>query len=78
MSSLVDARIKSIVSSVLHVNLAEISDSASADTIESWDSLAHMRLVLALEEEFDVTFDASQISEITSLSSLNSVISSLI
>jgi len=30
---------------------AEIDDQASIDSLDSWDSLAHMRLILAIEAE---------------------------
>jgi acyl carrier protein len=33
-----------------------IREDSSPDTIPEWDSLKHMRLVLALEEEFSVRF----------------------
>ena len=35
--------------------------------IGTWDSLTHMNLIVALEEEFDVTFDEEEISEMISL-----------
>ena len=35
----------------------EINEESSPDTIESWDSLRHMNIVIALEEEFNVQFD---------------------
>jgi acyl carrier protein len=38
-----------------------VNEKSSPDSIESWDSLNHMKLVLALEEEFNVTFTDDQI-----------------
>ena len=35
--------------------------------IGTWDSLNHMNLIVALEEEFDVTFDEEEINEMISL-----------
>lgn len=39
---------------VLGVNAAAIDEDSSPDTIATWDSLRHMNLMLALEEEFSV------------------------
>ena len=43
--------------------VSEIDENASPDTIETWDSLAHMNLIVALEEEFGVTFTNDEIME---------------
>ena len=57
-------RIKKVMSAVFEVPVEEINDKSSSDTIESWDSLKHMNLVVALEEEFDVHFNYEDIVEI--------------
>ena len=49
-------RIKKVMSEVLDINIEEITDSTSPDLIESWDSLKHMNLIVALEEEFSIEF----------------------
>ena len=36
------------------------------DTIENWDSLRHLNLILALEEEFEVSFDEEETINIVS------------
>jgi len=50
-----------VISQVLEVPLNEITLESSSDTIESWDSLKHMNLILALEDEFDIQFSDDQI-----------------
>lgn len=49
------------ISKVLEVPVDEIELTSSPDTLASWDSLKHMNLILALEEEFGVMFDDDQI-----------------
>ena len=44
-----------VISAVLNVDIGSIGPDSSRDTIESWDSLRHLNLILALEEEFGVT-----------------------
>ncbi len=59
-------KLKEVLSRIFNVDLNLITDDASPDTIENWDSLRHMNLVLALEEEFDVEFTDDQVVEILS------------
>jgi acyl carrier protein len=40
---------------------------SSPDNITSWDSLQHLNLVLALEQEFQVQFSPEEIEEILSV-----------
>lgn len=53
---------------VFNVPEVSIDSLSSPDTIESWDSLMHMNLVTALEEEFSVRFTYEQISEMLNFS----------
>ena len=61
-----EQKLKQVLSRIFNVSLDMISESASPDTIESWDSIRHMNLVLALEEEFDIEFTDDQVVEILS------------
>ena len=58
--------VKSVLASVLEVNLAQIDDESSMDTIGSWDSLRQMNLVLALEEAFAVSIPDDDAANATS------------
>jgi acyl carrier protein len=61
-----DERIRKVMAAVFGVPAAAIPDDASPDTIANWDSVRHMSLILALEEEFGVRFDEEQIAEMIS------------
>ena len=63
MVSKMNDRVFRVVSQVLNVPLAQINVESSPDNLKEWDSLKHMNLVLALEEEFDVQFSEDQIVE---------------
>jgi len=71
-------RIKKIMSIVFITPLEQINDDASPDTIESWDSLKHMSLVVALEEEFDIEFKDKHIAEMLNLKIIELIIKKLI
>ena len=57
-----DEKIKEVMATVFEVEPADINDSSSPDTIANWDSLRHMNLIVALEEEFSVSFKEEDIS----------------
>ena len=63
MGNMVEDRIKNVMSAVFEIPVNQIKDNSSADTIESWDSLKHMNLVVALEEEFEIEFKDDEIIE---------------
>jgi len=58
-----EAKVKEVLSRILEITVEEIDEETSPDTVESWDSLQHMNLVMALEEEFGVQFTEIQVVE---------------
>ena len=54
-------KVFSIISKIMAVPLEEVNEDSSPDSIENWDSLKHMNLVLALEQEFEIQFTDEQI-----------------
>jgi acyl carrier protein len=69
------SKIKDIMSAVFEVNASDIPDTANTSNVENWDSLNHMNLVVALEQEFNITFDDEEIVQITSLDTIEKVVS---
>jgi len=61
-----EKRIKKVISEVLCVPMEEIQPDFSSDTAEQWSSLAHLTLIIALEEEFGVHFSDSESVELRS------------
>jgi len=56
--------LKQTLSDVLKVDVSTIDETASVDTIDNWDSLNHLNLVLALEQQFNISFTEEQTVEI--------------
>jgi acyl carrier protein len=61
-----EQKLKELLSKIFEVPLNDISDNATPDTIETWDSLRHMSLVIALEQAFNVELSDDQVVEILS------------
>ena len=74
MNNNIGDRIKNVMSAVFEIPTGEIDDESSPDTIESWDSLKHMNLVVALEEEFNVEFTDNNIIELINMKLIMAVL----
>jgi acyl carrier protein len=59
-------RIKNVMAAVFGIAPEQISDDASPHDIKGWDSIKHMNLVLALEEEFGIQFEDAEIPSLVS------------
>lgn len=68
-------RFKSILSTILLVPASEILDTTSAESLDTWDSLNHISLLGALEQEFGVTINTDRIEKTRSVAALRSVLS---
>jgi acyl carrier protein len=63
-------RVIRVTSQVLNVPAGSITDDSSPRTVEGWDSLGHMNLMLALEEEFGVQFSDERIMQLLSVGAI--------
>jgi acyl carrier protein len=54
-------KITSIMASVFEVDPTAINENTSPDSLETWDSINHMNLVQALEEQFEINFTDEEI-----------------
>lgn len=43
-----------IMADIMEVDAKDINDETSPDTLDQWDSLSHVQLVLGLEKAFDI------------------------
>ncbi len=59
-----------IVAGIMGVHPADVSETASPDSLRSWDSLRHMKLILAVEETFGVRLTDEEIVSITDVRSI--------
>ncbi len=63
MSAEAGQRLALLLSELFLLPVEQVTDDLSKDTVEMWDSLNHLELVLALETEFDVTLSTDEILE---------------
>ena len=60
----IETQLKSIVATVMGIPESMISTDLSPDLLEKWNSLRHMNLVTAVEEEFNIVFEYDEIVQV--------------
>ena len=70
MSDSLEQSVRRTLADVLGLAPETIPADASSETLEQWESIAHMNLILALEAEHGVSFDPDEIAEVASLPAL--------
>lgn len=66
--------VKRVMSQVFGIPIESIPDNASPETVGRWNSLGHLNLVMALEDEFGVRFAGEQIPDLTSFAAITEAI----
>jgi acyl carrier protein len=59
-------QIKRIMADVLDLDPETIDGGTARESLETWDSLKHIMLCLALEEEFKISFEVQEIESMMS------------
>lgn len=62
----IETQLRRVFSQVLGLAEETVDDATAPDNTTQWDSLAHLRLVMAVEEEFGITIPAEQIMDMIS------------
>jgi acyl carrier protein len=55
---------------VLDLDDLEITTATTAEDIEEWDSLSHVRLIVAIERKFGIRFQNSEIGSLMNVGDL--------
>ena len=73
-----NTKIQQVMSAVFEIPVESIADDASSDNIENWDSLRHLNLILALEEEFGVSIPDEEVGNLVNYKLIELVINDLL
>ena len=59
-------RYKSVFASIFNVEETELDEAFGYGLIKSWDSITHLSLMTAIEDEFNIMFDSADILDFLS------------
>ena len=66
--------LRKLVADALQLPLAEVPANASSETLEAWDSLRHLDIILSVESAANIKFATAEIVELTSLEKLEAAV----
>jgi acyl carrier protein len=73
----VEDKIRNIMAGILRLPPERIGPDAAIGNVPNWDSTAHLRIMLAVEDAFGVELNETQMVELTSLAKIRSVVEEL-
>lgn len=71
-----EERIKQLMADILNIAIDSIDESTAIDNVESWDSMNHLNICLAMEQEFDITLTVDEMETMVSLYDIIQVVES--
>ncbi len=61
-------------SSALNLDLNDISDDLTYQSVPQWDSISHMALIVELEQAFQVSLDATDVINISNVAKAKEIL----
>lgn len=71
----IDPRLTETFRTVFELDDLELSPTTSADDIELWDSVAHISLIFAIEDEFGIQFSSRELEAMRNVGDMQAIIS---
>jgi citrate synthase len=68
-------QIDALIAKAFKIAPSEVNGDLEYGSIEAWDSLAHVSLMLQIENEFDVEIDEDTMVELTSVRAIREYVS---
>jgi acyl carrier protein len=60
-------RVRTLIADVFQIPVEDVRPETSPDTVEAWDSIQHLNIVLALEQEFQIQLSPEEIEQLLSV-----------
>ena len=74
---MLDARLVEVVSRVFDIPDEQVTPALSSDTIEAWDSVNHLKLILSIEKAFCLRFPTAEIPNLVSVGRIQDALNRL-
>ncbi len=70
----VNDKIRNVMAVVFEIETDQISEDAEPGVVTNWDSLRHMNLIVALEEEFGIQFTDDEMTDLLNFKLISAII----
>lgn len=68
------SRLRTLVAGILRLPPEAVTAETAMATTDSWDSLRHMELIVAIEETFGIELDGDEIASMRSVAAVEAVL----
>lgn len=68
-------KINQILADTFKIPVEKTIEDATMDDISTWDSLTHMGLIVAIEDEFGIEISGDDIAEMITFDAIRSIVS---
>ncbi len=63
----IQEKVIQVLINIFQVSPNKISTETTSDNVENWDSMNHINMILALEQEFGIRYDEEQVVSMLSV-----------
>lgn len=68
-------KLEELIAEILKLeDASELQDSTGPGEIDAWDSLGHVNIITAIEEEYEIEIDPDEILEIQSIGDIKKLL----
>lgn len=67
-------RLNNLLVDILDLDEKDLLDDVSQNTTDNWDSMNHLRLITAVEQEFDIKLSMTEIQSLDNVRKLRAII----
>ncbi|HMB84295.1 MAG TPA: acyl carrier protein [Terriglobales bacterium] len=70
-------QVRNVASDIFGIPADKITAESSPETIDNWDSMQHLNLVLTIEEKFGVQFEPEDIEQMKNIGAVAALVEKL-
>lgn len=71
---MISKQLKTVVQRELKLQNIEITEEMTADQVPGWDSIAHLQIIAAIEQEFHVKFRSTEVMRLKRIGDLQALV----
>jgi acyl carrier protein len=71
---MISERLKRVILKTLELDDFDFQDATKASAVPGWDSLNHVKVILAVEQEYDVRFKTMELLRLKDVGGLQSLL----
>jgi acyl carrier protein len=71
---MISERMKKVILAELQLDDFDLTDSMTAPQVPGWDSLSHVRILAAIEEEYNIKFRSLEVLRLKTIGQLQELV----